>query len=287
MWQQAISDRPRSRALTASPALREALRAFSLSRALVWGSAVLAVYVLPIRRFQEHAHDLPALTGSLGRPLGALARWDAVWYLSIAQSGYGGGSSLTAFFPLYPATVRAAAGETRSAAALLLAAYAVSAAAFLVALVLLHKLVALELGERFARPVLLLMAFWPASFFFSAPYSESLFLALSVGVFYAARTKRWPLAAGLCAAATATRPTGVLLLLPLASMAWRAGRLRWLAVAPLGAVAFSAGLAFGGLRPLGWFDVDRDWGHVFKGPTRGAWDAAVAGVRGVRQLVGS
>src|SRR5947199_320599 len=115
MWQQAISDRPRTSALTATPALREALRAFSLSRVLVWGSAVLAVYVLPIRRFQEHAHDLPALTGSLGRALGALARWDAVWYLSIAQSGYGGGSSLTAFFPLYPVTVRAAAGETRSA----------------------------------------------------------------------------------------------------------------------------------------------------------------------------
>jgi Mannosyltransferase (PIG-V) len=287
MWQQAISDRPRTRALTASPALREALRAFSLSRVLVWGSAVLAVYVLPIRRFQEHAHDLPALTGSLGRPLGALARWDAVWYLSIAQSGYGGGSSLTAFFPLYPVTVRAAAGETRSAAALLLAAYAVSAAAFLVALVLLHKLVELELGERYARPVLLLVAFWPASFFFSAPYSESLFLALSVGVFYAARTGRWPLAAGLCALATATRPTGLLLLLPLAWMAWRAGKVRWLAIAPLGAVAFSGGLALSGLQAFGWFDVERDWGHVFKGPSGGAWDAAVAGVRGVGQLFGS
>ena len=287
MWQQAISDRPRTSALTASPALREALRAFSLSRALVWGSAVLAVYVLPIRRFQEHAHDLPALTGSLGRALGALARWDAAWYLSIAQSGYGGGSSLTAFFPLYPVTVRAAAGETRSAAALLLAAYAVSAAAFLVALVLLHKLVELELGERYARPVLLLVAFWPASFFFSAPYSESLFLALSVGVFYAARTGRWPLAAGLCALATATRPTGLLLLLPLAWMAWRAGKLRWLAIAPLGAVVFSGGLALSGLQAFGWFDVERDWGHVFKGPSGGAWDAAVAGVRGMGQLFGS
>src|SRR2546430_9792467 len=129
MWQQAISDRPRSRALTASPALREALRAFSLSRALVWGSAVLAVYVLPIRRFQEHAHDLPALTGSLGRPLGALARWDAVWYLSIAQSGYGGGSSLPAFFPPYPLPVRAPAGATRPAAAPPLLAHPGSAAA--------------------------------------------------------------------------------------------------------------------------------------------------------------
>src|SRR5207248_9164658 len=122
----------------------------------------------------------------------------------------------------------------RSGVALRLSAYVVSATAFVVALVLLHRLVELELGARFARPVLLLVAFWPASFFFSAPYSESLFLAISVGMFYAARTGSWRLAAGLCALATATRPTGLLLLLPLARMAWRAGQLRWLAVAPLG-----------------------------------------------------
>lgn len=287
MWQQAISVRPRIRAIPISPALREALRAFGVSRLVVWASAVVAVYVLPLQRFQERAHDVPGLSGPLGRALGSLAHWDSVWYLSIAQSGYGGRPTLSAFFPLYPVAVRAATFNTLSSAALLLAAYVVSAAAFVVALVLLHRLVELELGVRFARPVLWLVALWPASFFFSAPYSESLFLALSVGVFYAARTGRVPLAAGLCALATATRPTGMLLLLPLAWMAWRAGRLRWLAVAPLGAAAFSGGLALAGMRPLGWFHVERTWGHVFKGPVAGAWDAAVAAGRGLGQLLGS
>jgi Mannosyltransferase (PIG-V) len=270
-----------------SPALREALRAFGLSRLLVWTAALLAVYLLPVQRFQERSHDVPGLSGPLGRAVGSLAHWDSVWYLSIAQSGYGGRPTLSAFFPLYPVAVRAAAFNTLSSGALLLAGYAVSAAAFVVALMLLHRLVELELGERFARPVLWLVALWPASFFFSAPYSESLFLALSVGVFYAARTGRMPLAAGLCALATATRPTGVLLLLPLAWMAWREGGLRWLLVAPLGAAAFSAGLALAGMRPLSWFDVERSWGHVFKGPVVGSWDAAVAGVRGAGQLVGT
>ena len=251
---------------------------------LVWASAIVAVHALPVHRFQERAHDVPSLSGALGRALGSLAHWDAVWYLSIAQSGYSAGQSLCAFFPLYPVAMRAAAGESHSSTALLIAGYAVSAAAFMVALVLLHRLVELELGERFARPVLWLVALWPASFFFSAPYSESLFLALSVGVFYAARTDRIPLAAGLCALATAARPTGVLLVLPLA---WKAGKLRWLAVAPLGAVAFSAGLGLNGLRPFGWFDVEREWGHVFKGPAAGIWDATVSGVRGVGQLFGS
>jgi hypothetical protein len=285
MSQEAISARPRIRTLAPSRALREALLAFSLSRALVWGSALLAVYVLPVVRFQERAHDMPTLSGALGKPLGALARWDSVWYLSIAQSGYDGRSALTAFFPLYPVAIRAAAGNAHSPALLLLAAYAVSAASFVVALTLLYRLVELELGVRYARPVLALVAFWPASFFFSAPYSESLFLALSIGVFYAARTGRFGLAAALCAGATATRPTGLLLLLPFAWMAWRAGRLRWLCVAPLGALAFSAGLAIAGMRPLGWFEVERGWGHVFKGPTGGAWDAAVAGVRGAQHLL--
>jgi hypothetical protein len=291
MAQQAISDRPRTSAfaqsMTASPALRDALVVFSVSRVLVWGSAVLAVYVLPTIRVQQQAHDVPTLSGALGRALGSLAHWDAVWYLSIAQSGYDGGSSLAAFFPLYPIGVRALAGGAHSPAVLLLAAYALSAAAFVVALVLLHRLVELELGERYTRPVLGLVALWPASFFFSAPYSESLFLALSVGVFYAARTRRFAFAAVLCAAAGAARPTGLLLILPLAWMAWRAGRLRWVALAPLGALAFSSGLASAGLRPFGWFDVERDWGHVFKGPTGGGWDAAVAGVKGVGQLFGS
>lgn len=284
MWQEAISESPRTRAVAVSPALREALRAFGVSRLLVWASAVLAVYVLPVQRFQQGTHDVPSLSGALGRALGSLAHWDSVWYLSIAQSGYSSGESLSAFFPLYPVAVRAAVGGSHSSAALLLAGYTVSAASFLVALVLLHRLVELELGARFARPVLWLVALWPASFFFSAPYSESLFLALSVGVFYAARSERVPLAAGMCALATATRPTGVLLLVPLAWMAWRAGKLRWLAVAPLGAVAFSLGLGLNGMRPFGWFEVEREWGHVFKGPLVGVWDAAVAGVRGAGQL---
>src|SRR5437764_6951144 len=279
MSQEAIFARPRSRAVALSPALR----AFAVSRVVVWAAAILAVYVLPLKRFQEQAHDVPPLSGALGRGLGSLAHWDAVWYLSIAQSGYAGRSNLTAFFPLYPVAVRAATFNMLSSAVLLLAAYLVSAMAFMVALMLLQRLVELELGARRAGLSLWLVALWPASFFFSAPYSESLFLALSVGVFYAARTDRVPLGAALCALATATRPTGVLLLLPLGWMAWKAGKLRWLAVAPLGAVAFSAGLALAGLRPFGWFEAERAWGHVFKGPVLGAWGAAVAGARGAWQ----
>ena len=59
-----------------------------------------------MRRTQP-AFDTPALTHRFGGfgdlLLSPLARWDSVWYLSIANLGYGGDDSpRTAFFPLYP-----------------------------------------------------------------------------------------------------------------------------------------------------------------------------------------
>ena len=128
-----------------------------------------------------------------------------------------------------------------------------SLAAFLGALVLLYRLVSLELGRPIAQPALLLLAVFPAAVFFGAPYSESLFLLLAVGAFYAARTGRWAWAGAAAAGAAATRSSGVLLLLPLAMLWWSSGRgasapragrrLRdaaWLLLAPLGLAAYAA-----------------------------------------------
>ena len=131
----------------------------------------------------ERKFDEPALTHALADPLlSPLARWDAVWYLRIADSGYGGSHARAAFFPLYPLLVRGLATPFGgSEAALLAAGYLVALAAFLGALVLLHRLVSLELGRPLARPTLLLLAVFPAAVFFGAPYAESLFLALAVG----------------------------------------------------------------------------------------------------------
>ena len=52
------------------------------------------------------------------------------------------------------------------------------------------------------------------AFFFSAVYSESLYLALSVGLFWRARHGRWACVGVLGALAGATRSTGLVLLLP-------------------------------------------------------------------------
>src|SRR5687767_15746495 len=96
--------------------------------------------------------DEPALTHAIADPLLApLARRDSVWYLRVADSGYGDSAPRAAFFPLYPLLVRAVATPLGgSNASLLVAAYLVSLAAFVGALVVLFRLTELELGRRLA-----------------------------------------------------------------------------------------------------------------------------------------
>ena len=120
------------------------------------------------------------------------------------------------FFPLYPALIHALAWITRSD---LVAGVLISLVAFAVALVLLHRLVLLDFGEDVAEATVMLIAFCPVAFFFSAVYTESLFLALSVGAIYAARRERWLRRAGLLGGflQQRTRATaGVALILPVA-----------------------------------------------------------------------
>jgi hypothetical protein len=209
-------------------AARTAGGAFLLSRGIVALVAIFASRNIDVE--PEPCCDVPRLTrpfgewpleGLLDGLLAPLARWDAAWYLLIAQDGYAGGEPLpsesrAAFFPLYPLAIRALAGFTESPGASLIAAYVISLVAFLGALYLLYRLVDLELGPEIARVAVLLLAVSPWTLFFSAPYTESLFLFASVGAFYAARTGRWAWAGALGAAAAATRNTGIILLLPLA-----------------------------------------------------------------------
>ena len=171
----------------ADDAVADAWRALWLSRLVVWAAAVAAVVLFGL---SDRAADFdPAgvttpfgATGdALASPLG---RWDSVWYLAIAADGYGGGAR-EAFFPLYPLVVRLAGVPFDSA---LVGGALASTVLLAVALVVLHRLVALDHGRAVARNAVLVTALFPMSFFFSAVYSESLFLALSVGAVYAAPT---------------------------------------------------------------------------------------------------
>ncbi len=143
--------------------------------------------------------------------LASSARWDASWYLQIANSGYGGNLARTAFFPLYPLLIHVVAWVVRSP---VIAGALISLAAFAVALALLYRLVRLDHSPRIAQVTVMLLAFFPMALFFSAVYTESLFLALSLATIYAARRGRWVWAGVFGMLAAVTRDGGVLLFVP-------------------------------------------------------------------------
>jgi len=268
---------------------RLAALAFLLTRAFVWVVAMLAVRFAGL---SDRARDfdrfgLTSGFGAFGDVLVApAARWDATWFLEIANDGYVD-TTHAAFFPLYPFLARATGLVFGSA---LVGGVIVSFAAGIVGLAVLHRLAALELGADAAHAAVWLLACFPAAFFLSAVYSESLFLALSLGSVYAARTDRWGWAGALGGLAATTRSAGVVLLVALAVLWWtHSGRrprdLAPLALLPAGLAAYCAALALGGLDGLAPFDAQEQWFRHFAGPFVGVWDGAVAAWDGARQLL--
>jgi Mannosyltransferase (PIG-V) len=188
------------------------------SRLLVWVAGCLAVSVLGTASGIAGGLDPVGVATSFGKVGNLLAapavRWDGTWYLQIAHSGFNS-LATTRFFPLYPLLIKAA---SLVRIAPVIAAVAISMAAMFVALLLIHRLTVLELGEQVADLSVELVAFCPVAVYFSAVYSESLLLALTLGSVYSARRGRWALAGLLGCLAALTRVTGFLVVIPVVIM---------------------------------------------------------------------
>lgn len=223
------------------------------------------------------------------------ARWDTDFYHQIATSGYHWDRSAflhqnVVFFPLYPLLMRW--GGVLLGGHPLLAGTIISLAAFAGAIALLYRMAVLELGEEKAWPVILLVSTYPFALFYSVVYTESLFLFLTVGAFYAMRRRYLLLAALAGFAAGLTRPNGFWLAVPLLWLATTTPshapdeRRRVAAVlaalAPLAGVAiFSAYLAVRFGDALAWMHGQAAWGMPLLGrgpapdPVRTAEDLRV------------
>ncbi len=164
-------------------------------------------------------------------------RWDTGWYLTIANEGYlynpGAKEDYQqniAFFPAYPMAMRFVSAIFFGRQPLWAGVF-VSIVAFYFALVYFLRLARSEIGDE-ARAVtaMLLLAVYPFAVFFSAAYSESLFLLTLVGAVYHFRQDQlwraafWGFVCGL------TRPPGCFLSVVLGLMAvaplWDAARWR-------------------------------------------------------------
>lgn len=208
------------------------------------------------------------------------SRWDAGWYLGIARDGYEfkkGKPSSTAFFPLYPMLIRSMHTllGSKTDASILLAGFLVSNLALAAALCYLYLLTRMEFDEATAARAVLYLLVFPMTLFFSAVYSESVFILVVIASFYHARKGQWLLAGLFCALAALARSPGVLLLAPLAleylmqrGFQWRKIKLDvlWLGLGPLalGGYAVYLGERFGNPRAI--IDAQAAWGGVAKWP---------------------
>ncbi|GGZ06614.1 glycosyltransferase family 39 protein [Streptomyces poonensis] len=233
------------------------------------------------------------------------ARWDSLWYVRVADLGYGYEVRLPngdvhsnlAFFPLLPWLERAVSAVTPLSyadAGLLVSSLASLAAAWGIFAVADHLY-----GRRAGICAVLLWAVLPVGIVQSMAYTESLFTALAAWALYAVLTGRWITAGALSALAGLTRPVGA----AVAAAVWAAAiasyvrerralagdgnrpppfvwdgstgaphgtsvvrRALGMLLAPLGAAGYALWVGHrSGGGPLGYLDVQAGWGNGFDG----------------------
>ncbi len=198
---------------------------------LIWRAALIVIAALGINFFPSKIDYLGGGADNYyNQPLlWSWANFDGVHYLHIAQQGYY--QFEQAFFPFYPYLIRGI--SPLFLGNFLLAGLTISHLTFLLSLYLLYKLIKLDFEEKIAKRALIYLVLFPTSLYFGSVYSESLFLALVLGSFYAARKNRWLLAGMLGAFASATRLAGIFLFPALLIEWWIQSRGKLKNLAPL------------------------------------------------------
>jgi hypothetical protein len=175
----------------------------------------------------------------IGQVLAVWNRWDAPHYLDLAIWGYmavdpgvsptfgqtGDMDLMIVFYPLLPAAIALALVVVPD----LVAPVLVSTVALAAAVLLLYRVVAAELGEVIGKRAVVFLLIFPTAYFLHIGYTESLFLALTLGAFLAARHGRWGSAGLAGGLAALTRINGLVLAPALAAEAWTEWRTerRW------------------------------------------------------------
>ncbi len=218
------------------------------------------------------AYSIPLgpMTGLSHYLVEPMRKWDGSWYRLVATTGYESlGASFpakAAFWPLYPWLMDFFSGITGVSPESV--GYLISNISFAIALVLLYQLVSMDLSIDVSKRTLWAIALFPTAFFFTAVYTESLFLLLTVGCLLAARKGEWWLAGGIGLLAALTRSAGVMLLAPMGILflqQYGTDIRRWFpsifpaALPALGPVLFGWHLTTAGLQFFDWINVQWQW----------------------------
>ncbi|HKY53618.1 MAG TPA: glycosyltransferase family 39 protein, partial [Anaerolineales bacterium] len=140
-------------------------------------------------------------------------RFDANWYLLIAQNGYGSASGDVHFPPLYPVLIRLISSLIPSG---LISALLLSQIALYIAVKLLYDLFTEWENEKVAQKSLFFLLIFPTSFFLFSAYTEALFIVFTLLCLESIRNRKWHWAGFWVFCALLVRLQGVALLLPLA-----------------------------------------------------------------------
>ena len=185
---------------------------FIFSSFIIWRIAIFIFALLSIKFLPVFSHNYfgggysnytvnPLFWGHLN--------FDGEHYLAIAQNGYQPLEYF--FFPLFTIAIRFFS-LAKDQVTLVWTGLIISNLLFLFALIGIYKLVEIDYKENVAKLTLILMLFFPTSFYFATYYTESLFLILVVWAFYLARRGNFLVASILAAFASAARVVGVVLL---------------------------------------------------------------------------
>ena len=208
-----------------SASVRSSLR----SAAVPWAvSRVVIVAAMLVARWRAGSSPL-SHAGAAARAAQGVGAWDAGWYRAIALHGYASlGEQSTRFFPVWPGMLR---GLHLLGVPVLWSMAIATSLLWLGALVAIDRLgSAAGLSGTVRSTSLWLIALWPGAIATVLGYAEpllvllvacSLALVLGAGDRASTWSWRWVVAGALGGVAAATRPVGILLVLPFALEAWR------------------------------------------------------------------
>jgi Gpi18-like mannosyltransferase len=175
----------------------------------------------------------------------SLANFDGEHYLSIAINGYR--DLEQAFFPVYPAIINFFlkpffSDYASNVVNAIVAGAFISNISFLLALIVLFKLIILDYSKKAAFLTVIILLVFPTSFYFSAIYNESFFLLLLLLSFYNARKRKWFLASVFGLIASATRLFGIFIFFALLIEVWKEKenlkRSFWIFFIPFGLIVY-------------------------------------------------
>src|SRR5205807_2134424 len=168
-------------------AWKESTWIFGLSRLIILVFSYLSATFLYMKRPISPVNYIMLKKCSDNLNCFLLSWWrsDAVHYVEVAYLGYAHHMPLSVFFPLFPLLMHSLGGLLGGS---ILSDYTagiiLANMCFYAVLVLFYQLLYKDFGHTVAKYTLIYLAFAPYGLFFFAGYTESLFLLLSLGVFY-------------------------------------------------------------------------------------------------------